>query len=166
MTNKTSLKLALGTTFAATIALGAVTANAENPFTADTLSSGYMQLAENKAGGEMKCGAGMCGANMKTAAASSDGMPCPADTDKDGNVAKEEYLKHHEAMFDAADANKDGALDKAEQGTLHTNMRAMMGAKMGSGTGGGAKTDDAVKTDTAAPAAAPAATDKPAEEKK
>ncbi len=99
MKTKTSLKLALGATFAAGIALGTAPAIADNPFSANTLSNGYMQLAENKAGGEMKCGAGMCGANMKKGAASSDEMPCPADTDKDGKVTKEEFMTHHEKMF-------------------------------------------------------------------
>jgi len=56
MNTKTSLKLALGATFATGIALSAAQALADNPFSAKTLDSGYMQLAENKAGGEMKCG--------------------------------------------------------------------------------------------------------------
>lgn len=55
MQNKTSLKLALGTTLAAGVALGTA-AVADNPFAADKLASGYLQLAENKASGEMKCG--------------------------------------------------------------------------------------------------------------
>lgn len=150
MNTKTSLKLALGTTIAAGIALGAAQALADNPFSAKTLDSGYMQLAENKAGGEMKCGAGMCGGNAKKGAAKADASDtCPADTDKDGKVTKEEYLKHHESMFDAADANKDGSLDKTEQETLHTNMRAMMGGQMGAD----AKADDAAKQNApAAPA--------------
>jgi hypothetical protein len=102
----------------------------------------------------------MCGANMKTAAASSDGMPCPADTDKDGKVTKEEFMTHHEAMFTEADANKDGSLDADERKALHS--------KMMEGKCGAAQADDAAKpaADAAAPAAAPAATDKPAEEKK
>jgi uncharacterized low-complexity protein len=152
MNTKTSLKLALGTTIAAGIALGAAQALADNPFSAKTLDSGYMQLAENKAGGEMKCGAGMCGGNMKKGAA-ADGDTCPADTDKDGKVTKEEFLKHHEAMFDEADANKDGSLDADERKALHS--------KMAEGKCGGAKTDDAAKQET--PAAAPAA---PATEEK
>lgn len=123
MTTKTSLKLALGTTIAAGIALGTA-ALADNPFSADKLSSGYLQLAENKAGGEMKCGAGMCGNSMKTekTASKTESDTCPADTDKDGKVTKEEFLKHHEAMFDEADANKDGALDADERQALHKKM--------------------------------------------
>lgn len=159
MKAKSSLKLALGTTFVAGIALGTTQALAENPFSAEKLGSGYLQLAENKAGGEMKCGAGMCGGNMKKAGEGKCGGAksdeCPADTDKDGKVTKDEFIKHHEKMFDEADANKDGSLDADERKALHT--------KMGEGKCGGAKADDAAKPAAeTAPASAPAA----AEEKK
>jgi uncharacterized low-complexity protein len=171
MNTKTSLKLALGTTFAAGLALGAVQAVADNPFSANALSGGYLQLAENKAGGEMKCGAGMCGGNMKKAGEGKCGGAksdeCPADTDKDGKVTKEEFMTHHEKMFTEADANKDGSLDADERKALHAKMaEGKCGGK--EGKCGGAKADDAAKpaADAAAPAAAPAATDKPAEEKK
>lgn len=166
MKSTTTLKLALGTTFAAGIALGAAQAVADNPFSASTLSSGYLQLAENKAGGEMKCGAGMCGGNMKKAAEGKCGGAksdeCPADTDKDGKVTKEEFMTHHEKMFTEADANKDGSLDADERKALHSKM-------MEGKCGGAAKADDAAKpaaeaAPAAAPAtAAPAAADKPAE---
>lgn len=133
MSNKTSLKLALGTSLAAGLAFGS--AHADNPFAATKLDSGYLQLAENKAGGEMKCGAGMCGANMKKAddAKAGDDMKCPADTNEDGMVTKEEFVTYHEKMFDEADANKDGSLDADERKALHSKM-----------TEGkcGAKTDD------------------------
>lgn len=165
MKSNTTLKLALGTTFAAGIALGTAQAIADNPFSASTLSSGYLQLAENKAGGEMKCGAGMCGGNMKKGAASSADMKCPSDTNEDGMVTKEEFTTYHAKLFDEADANKDGSLDADERKALHS--------KMWEGKcGGAAKTDDAAKPAAdAAPAAAPATTapaaaDKPAEEKK
>jgi uncharacterized low-complexity protein len=161
MKTNTSLKLALGTTFAAALTLGATTATAENPFASNTLSSGYMQLAENKAGSEMKCGAGMCGGNMKKGDAAADkGETCAADTDKDGKVTKAEFLAHQETMFTEADANKDGSLDADER-------KAMHGGKMGEGKCGGkeakcggAKADDAKPAAEAAPAAvAPAATE-------
>ncbi|SDZ86264.1 EF hand [Thiothrix caldifontis] len=151
MNTKTSLKLALGTTFAAALTLGATTATAENPFSADTLSNGYMQLAENKAGGEMKCGAGMCGGNKK----SDD---CPADTDKDGMVTKEEFMTHHEKMFTEADANKDGSLDADERKALHAKMaEGKCGGK--EGKCGGAKADDASAAPATAAPTAPAATE-------
>lgn len=37
-----------------------------------------------------------------------------ADLDKDGKISKEEFMKHHEAVFDKKDTNKDGFLDDTE----------------------------------------------------
>ncbi|MDQ5768570.1 hypothetical protein [Thiothrix subterranea] len=122
MKTNTSLKLALGATFAV-VTLGAGAVSAENPFAANTLTNGYMQLAENKADGEMKCGAGMCGANMKAGEGKCGGdMDCPADADKDGKVTKEEFMTHHEKMFTEADADKDGSLSADERKALHSKM--------------------------------------------
>lgn len=47
------------------------------------------------------------------------GHQCPhkmssADQNKDGKISKEEFMKHHEAMFDKKDTNKDGFLDDTE----------------------------------------------------
>lgn len=47
------------------------------------------------------------------------GHQCPhkmssADQNKDGKISKEEFMKHHETMFDKKDANKDGFLDDTE----------------------------------------------------
>ena len=36
------------------------------------------------------------------------------DTNGDGMVSKEEFMKYHEKMFDMMDKNKDGMVDKAE----------------------------------------------------
>ena len=36
------------------------------------------------------------------------------DANKDGKVTKQEFLKHHEAIFDRMDTNKDGAVDQPE----------------------------------------------------
>ncbi len=137
MNTKTSLKLALGTTMAAGIALGTTQAFAENPFSAEKLSSGYLQLAENKSS-DMKCGAGICGGNAKKAA--TEGEECPADTDKDGKVSKEEFLTQHSKMFDAADANKDGSLDADERKAMHKMM--------GEGKCGGMSKDTAQKVES------------------
>lgn len=64
---KKLVSLALGSSFALA-SMGAVAANAENPFAASSLSSGYQVAASDKAG-EAKCGAkgdkktdGSCGA--------------------------------------------------------------------------------------------------------
>lgn len=162
MNTKTSIKLALGTTFAAGIALGATQAIADNPFSADALNGGYMQLADNHKGGEMKCGANMdgkCGAGMKKDAEGKCGgdMKCPADTNEDGMVTKEEFMTHHEKMFDEADANKDGSLDADERKALHSKMMEGKCGGKKEGSCGAAKTDDADKS---------ASEEKPAEEEK
>lgn len=44
------------------------------------------------------------------------------DVDKDGKISKDEFIKHHEQMFEKMDANKDGFLDESE-------MHHMMGHK-------------------------------------
>ena len=74
MSNKksiTTLSIAAGAAFVASLAMGSVANAAEgaNPFAMNELSGGYMQLAEGKCGGkksmdkdkEGKCGEGKCG---------------------------------------------------------------------------------------------------------
>lgn len=41
-----------------------------------------------------------------------------ADQNKDGKISKEEFMKHHEAMFDKKDTNKDGFLDDTEMHSM------------------------------------------------
>ena len=84
MSNKksmTTLSIAAGTAFVASLAMGSIANAAEgaNPFAMNELSSGYMQLAEGKCGegkcggkkakmkkdGEGKCGEGKCGGDKK-----------------------------------------------------------------------------------------------------
>jgi EF hand len=50
---------------------------------------------------DMKCGHGMT--QMKN-----------MDTDNDGTVSKEEFMKSHEAMWDGMKKNKDGLVDVKE----------------------------------------------------
>ena len=69
MSNKksiTTLSIAAGTAFVASLAMGNVANAAEgaNPFTMNELSSGYMQLAEGKCG-EGKCGGKKMDKNSK-----------------------------------------------------------------------------------------------------
>jgi uncharacterized low-complexity protein len=74
MSNKksiTTLSIAAGTAFVASLAIGnaANAAQGANPFAMTELSSGYMQLAEAKCGGNMKDSKdmkeGKCGGDMK-----------------------------------------------------------------------------------------------------
>lgn len=44
------------------------------------------------------------------------------DANKDGKISKEEFMKHHEQMFDKKDVNKDGFIDKEE---MHHMMEKM-----------------------------------------
>jgi len=48
------------------------------------------------------------------------------DTNQDGLVSKDEFLKPTEAQFDHMDTNKDGALDQAEVKTFNDEMQKRM----------------------------------------
>ncbi len=67
----TTLSIAAGTAFVASLAMGNVANAAEgaNPFAMNEMSGGYMQLAEGKCGGSMNSGSdmkeGKCGGSMK-----------------------------------------------------------------------------------------------------
>ena len=112
---KTLISAAVGTAFAATLGAAPLASAAENPFAMQSLDQGYMvadagKMGDGKCGG-MKAGEGKCGMSMM-------------DDNKDGKVSKEEFTKHHDAMFANMDANKDGFIDKDEMGK-------MMGGKCG-----------------------------------
>jgi hypothetical protein len=112
---KTIISLAVGSAFATTLGIAPVVSAAENPsenpFIAQTLDKGYVlayadRVDPNKygggaAGGGPKTSEGRCGMSM-------------VDANKDGKVTKQEFLKHHEAIFDRMDTNKDGAVDQPE----------------------------------------------------
>jgi hypothetical protein len=66
------------------------------------------------------------------------------DADGDGKVSRTEFESAHQAAaqrrmqaFDAADANRDGALTVDEQRAFRDSMRAQMGAQMGARQGAG-----------------------------
>ena len=109
---KTVISLAVGSAFAVTLAaapaISAAENSSENPFAAETLDKGYVlayadRVDPNKygGGGAPKTSEGRCGMSM-------------VDANKDGKVTKQEFLKHHEAIFDRIDTNKDGAVDQPE----------------------------------------------------
>jgi uncharacterized low-complexity protein len=107
---KRMISIAIGSAFAAVSAVPIASA-ADNPFTSQSLSKGYMvadahkhgekKSGEGKCGGEGACGEGRCGASM-------------ADANRDGKITKEEWTAHHNAMFEHMDANKDGTISKDE----------------------------------------------------
>jgi hypothetical protein len=113
--SKSTLSVAIGTAFCASMAIAPDTQAAGNPFAMQSLGSGYM-VAEMGKG--MKGMDGKCGGMMKKGAASAP-ADCKAGMDmmgmgKDGKISKEEFMKAHEARFDAMDANKDGVIDADE----------------------------------------------------
>lgn len=101
------IAVAVGIVFLFT--LGATTASAADA----TKDSGHQHQSGQTAGhGDMKSG-------------DHHGHQCPhmmasVDLNKDGKISKEEFMKHHEAMFDQKDANKDGFLEEAE---MHGMMK-------------------------------------------
>lgn len=48
------------------------------------------------------------------------------DSNQDGQVGKDEFLKPTEAQFDHMDTNKDGALDHAEVQAFNAEMQKRM----------------------------------------
>ena len=79
-------------------------ATADNPFGYSQLTGGYL-IADHAGGSnpEGKCGQGKCGVKRM-------------DTDGDGKVSKDEFMKVHkdESKFAALDTNHDGFLDADE----------------------------------------------------
>jgi uncharacterized low-complexity protein len=113
MSNKKSLiSIAIGSAFVATLGTVPSVSAADNPFTIQPLVKGYMVAdshnygekkgGEGKCGGEGACGEGRCGAAM-------------ADANSDGKITREEWTKHHDAMFEHMDTNKDGVISKDEK---------------------------------------------------
>jgi len=136
MSKKSAIKplaVALGTVFTISLAHSGIINAAENPFTMKPLSSGYMTLAEGK------CGEGKCGAGKDKGAEGKCGM-ARMDTDGDGKVTREEFMKGHEAMFDKIDTNGDGVIDASERAAHMARMKGFMQeGKCGEGKCGGSK---------------------------
>ena len=84
-----------------------VSSKAGNPFIMQSLNERYVVAYADRVD-PSKYGAG-----AKSAAEGNCGMSL-ADKNKDNKVTKEEFIKHHEAIFDKIDANKDGAVEPAE----------------------------------------------------
>jgi EF hand len=65
---------------------------------------------------DMKCGHGMM--KMKN-----------MDTDNDGTISKEEFMKAHEVMWDEMKKNKDGLVDVKEMEMMHKGSKKDKPAK-------------------------------------
>lgn len=109
---KSLISIAVGSAFVTSLGTAPADA-ADDPFTVQTLDKGYMlayadRVDPNKYGGGSKPGYGEA-----KSAEGNCGMS-KLDVNKDGKVTKQEFLKHHETIFDSIDANKDGAVDQPE----------------------------------------------------
>jgi uncharacterized low-complexity protein len=83
MKTKTTLTLATGAAFVATVALAPVASAADNPFGMARLDSGYQLAAADDKKQDGKCGEGKCGATKM----SGDKKPAD-DKKKDGKCGE------------------------------------------------------------------------------
>ncbi len=107
---KKAMSVAVGSAFVAGMAMTPLAGAAENPFAMQSLDRGYMVASNHMQG---KCGAGKCGAGKCGVGKCGAAM---MDANKDGKVSKEEFTKHHEAMFANMDKNNNGTLEADEMG--------------------------------------------------
>ena len=70
LSKKATLSLAIGSAFAATVAIAPAAHAADNPFEMDSLNDGYQVIAAKKSK-EGKCGEGRCGGGGTKAKKSS-----------------------------------------------------------------------------------------------
>ena len=105
--SRKALSLVVGSAFAASISATAVNA-AENPFSMQTLTSGYM-VADAHDAKEGKCGTGKCGAEKKAKGDKAKEGSCGADKAKEGSCGEGK--------------GKEGSCgaDKAKEGSCHAD---------------------------------------------
>ncbi len=121
-----TLKSAIGTALAVSLAGATTTAAAASPFTLTEGQAHPLQLAEGKCG-EGKCGAGKAaGETAGKDGGHRSGRPQVsemADRDGDGVVSREEYFEwareQARRQFNELDVNDDGKVDRAERETYY-----------------------------------------------
>lgn len=136
------LGLAAGTVIVTALAAVPPVNAAENPFSMQPLSSGYMVAMEGKCG-EGKCGEGKCGGAKASDDGKAQDRQCrmhSMDADSDGKISREEFMTNHDAKFDRIDANGDGMLDEGEFEAYRAEKYGKrMEGKCGEGRCGGNK---------------------------
>lgn len=128
------LSLAVGVAFVGSLAIAQ--AASASSFSLVDMDAGY-QLAGNPATDKAKdgtCGEGKCGADKAKHEGHCGEGKCGGkmfdamDANKDGAVSRAECDAHHDAMFKKMDANSDGSITRAESDAA---MKAMHEGKCG-----------------------------------
>lgn len=104
------LSIALGTAFAASMAASNIATAAEgvNPFATNELSSGYMQVAEGKCGGQKSSNEGKCGGNKSSKEGKCGEGKCGG---------KKEMEKNMEGKCGGSKAKKEGKCGEGKCGS-------------------------------------------------
>ena len=118
MRNKKSLvSIAVGSALATSLSVPSAHAvdniAADDLFAVQTLDKGYMLAYADRVDPNKYGGGSIPGYGGAKSAEGNCGMS-KLDVNKDGKVTKQEFLKHHETIFDSIDANKDGSVDQPE----------------------------------------------------
>jgi uncharacterized low-complexity protein len=117
MRNKKSLlSITVGSVLATSLSIPSAHAvdnmAADDLFAVQTLDKGYMLAYADRVDPNKYSGSKPASGGAKSAEGNC-GMS-KLDVNKDGKVTKQEFLKHHETIFDSIDANKDGSVDQPE----------------------------------------------------
>lgn len=112
---KNLISMAIGTVFFLTLSTIAA-------FAADSTKTTEHQHQSGQ-GGSHSHNDGRSAGHSHHSAHQCEHMMSSIDQNKDGKISKQEFLKHHEAMFDKKDTNKDGFLDETEMNRMMCHMQ-------------------------------------------
>ena len=127
---KKSVSIAIGATFAASLAASPVANADENPFGMQNLESGYMQVAEGK------CGEGKCGAGMMKKVEDAEGKCGEGKAKKEGKCGESKgAVKTIEGKCGEGKASKEGKCGESKEEKEDKTKK--MEGKCGEGKCGG-----------------------------